>query len=87
MKFAVQHRGIHYFLIFALKHILLVLVRTHNICFEQKYEYSKKNQLKIVIFTAVKNRCILHGSVFIITRKGVVDPTTPLKLVCDILII
>ena len=24
----------------------------------------KKNQLKIVIFTAVKNRCILHGRVF-----------------------
>ena len=40
------YRGIHYFLIFALKHILWVLVRTaeavltctHNICFEQKYE-------------------------------------------------
>ena len=27
---------------------------------------SKKNQLKIVIFTAMKNRCILHGRVFII---------------------
>ena len=26
----------------------------------------KKNQLKIVIFTAVKNRCILHGRVFVI---------------------
>ena len=25
----------------------------------------KKNQLKIVIFTAVKNRCILHGRVFV----------------------
>ena len=24
-----------------------------------------KNQLKIVIFTAVKNRCILHGRVFV----------------------
>ena len=23
----------------------------------------KKNQLKIVIYTAVKNRCILHGRV------------------------
>ena len=60
--------GIHYFLIFALKHILWVLVRTcnHNYCFEQKYEKSKKkNQLKIVIFTAVKNCCILHGRLFI----------------------
>ena len=25
----------------------------------------KRNQLKIVIFTAVKNRCILHGRVFV----------------------
>ena len=34
--------GIHYFLIFALKYTLWVLVRTctHNICFEQK---NKKN--------------------------------------------
>ena len=47
------YRGLHYFLILALKHILWVLVRaaslrnrlieavltcTHNICFEQKYE-------------------------------------------------
>ena len=51
------YRGIHYSLIFALKHILCVLVRTeavltctHNICFEQKYENSKNNQMKIVIF-------------------------------------
>ena len=26
----------------------------------------KKYQVKIVIFTAVKNRCILHGHVFVI---------------------
>ena len=39
-----DYRGIHYFLIFALKHRLWVLVRTaeavltctHNLCFEQK---------------------------------------------------
>ena len=36
-------------LIFALKHRLWVL----------------KFQLKIVIFTAVKNRCLLHGPVFV----------------------
>ena len=41
------YRGIHYFLIFALKHILSVLIEavltcTHNIYFEQKYEKSKK---------------------------------------------
>ena len=28
----------------------------------------KKNQLKIVIFTAVKNRCMLHGHVFVMKR-------------------
>ena len=27
----------------------------------------KKIQLKIVIFTAVKNRCILHGRVFVMS--------------------
>ena len=42
-----------------------VLTCTHNIYFKQKYENSKKNQLKIVIFTAVKNRCILHGRIFV----------------------
>ena len=29
----------------------------------------KKNQLKIVIFTAVKNRCILYGRVFVMHTK------------------
>ena len=39
---------------------------THNLCFEQKYENSKKkNPLKTVIFTAVKNRCISQGRVFV----------------------
>ena len=35
--------------------------------FEQKYEKvkKKKNQLKHVIFTAVKNHCILHGRIFV----------------------
>ena len=28
----------------------------------------KKNQLKIVIFTEVKNRCILHGRVFVMVK-------------------
>ena len=67
----VVYRGWQYFLIIALKHILWVLVRTavltctHNKCFEQKYENSQKIKLKIVIFTAVKNCCILHGRVFV----------------------
>ena len=42
-----------------------VLMCPPNICFEQKYENSQKIHLKIVIFTAVKNRCILHGRVFV----------------------
>ena len=42
-----------------------VLTSTHNLCFEQKYENCQKNQLKIVIFTAVKNPCMLHGHVFV----------------------
>ena len=39
------YRGIHYFLIFAPKHIIndeAVLTCTRNICFEQKYENSQK---------------------------------------------
>ena len=34
----------------------------------------KKNQLKIVIFTAVKNLCILHGRVFILFSHFPVQP-------------
>ena len=48
----------------------MVQTFTHNLCFEQKYENSKKNQLKIVIFTDVKNRCMLHGRVFVMRRPG-----------------
>ena len=40
------------------------------ICFEPKYENSKKNKLKIVIFTAVIYRCILHGRVFVMYNKA-----------------
>ena len=36
----------------------------------------KKIQLKIVIFTAVKNRCILHGHVFVMGKVAV-------KLTCS----
>ena len=70
------YRGINYFLIFALKHILWVLVRTastctHNICFEQKYENRKTNQLKTVIFTAVNSPCMFHGRVFVMNLPGI----------------
>ena len=33
----------------------------------------KKNQLKIVIFTAVKNHCILHGRVFVMKILSILD--------------
>ena len=42
-----------------------VLTCTHNLCFEQKMKIVKKFQLKIVIFTDVKNRCMLHRHVFV----------------------
>ena len=48
---------------FALKHILWVLVPTIYVLRE-----NKKNIFfhpKIVIFKAMKNRCILHGRVFV----------------------
>ena len=39
---------------------------THNQCFEQKKEIvKKKNQMKIVIFTGVTNRCMVHGHVLV----------------------
>ena len=31
----------------------------------------KKFQLKIVIFSAVKNRCILHGRVFVMCLENI----------------
>ena len=36
----------------------------------------KTNQLKIVIFTAVKNRCILHGRVFVMCLNRAVAAQT-----------
>ena len=35
----------------------------------------KRIQLKIVIFTAVKNRCILHGRVFVMLNNKAADQT------------
>ena len=68
------YRGLHYYLIFALKHILWVLVRAtlmrRFLCVPSIYVLSKnmkrvkKNKLKIVNFTAVKTRYMLHGPVF-----------------------
>ena len=68
------YRGKHYFLNFALKHRLWVLVRTaslrctHNLCFEQKYENNTIFYPKIIIFTAVKNSSKLHGRVIVMSQ-------------------
>ena len=40
-----------------------VLTCIHNLCLGQNYEKSQQFQLKIVIFTAVKYRCLLQGNV------------------------
>ena len=40
------------------------LTCTRNICFEKKHE-TKNNQPKIVVFSAMKYCCILHGRVFV----------------------
>ena len=52
------YRGIQYFLIFALKHRLWV--PTINVLSKNKINI-RIFHLKINIFTAVKNCCILHG--------------------------
>ena len=38
---------------------------THNICFEGNIEKSKNKSTENCYFTVVKNRCILHGHVFV----------------------
>ena len=40
----------------------------------------KKFQLKIVIFTAVKYRCILHGNVCVMRNSGTVFPHEQLRV-------
>ena len=61
------YRGIHFFLIFALKHRLWVLVRTASVLSK-----NKKNitifQLKIFMFTVLKNCSILHGRFFVMIK-------------------
>ena len=69
------YRGIHNFLIFALKHRLWVLVRTGSDVYPQGMFSAKIRKLsffyiKIFIFTVVKYRCILHGHIFIMQCCG-----------------
>ena len=65
-------RGIYFFLIFALKHRSLVLVRTASVLTCTTIYVLSKNKkniaifhLKIIIFTAVKYYSILYGRVFV----------------------
>ena len=52
--------------------------------FEQKYETGKKIQLKIVIFTAMKNCNILHRRVFVMcticSEEGMLRPKSGEKV-------
>ena len=43
----------------------------------------KEIQLKIVIFTAVKNRCILRGCVFVMQQVGEVGEEGPTLWLCS----
>ena len=72
------------FLIFARKHRLWVLVRTplaavlmstHNLCFEQKYEKYQNFYLKIFIFLVVKFSVYLNRHVFVMGCKQNINQT------------
>ena len=66
------YRGIHYFLIFALKHRLWVLVPTINVLSKNKKKIIIFH-LKIKFFTAVKNYSILHGRVFVMDGQQTIN--------------
>ena len=53
------NKGIHYFLIFALKHRLWVLVSTTIYVLSNHMKKVKENQLKILMFTAVEYYTII----------------------------
>ena len=38
-----------------------------------KKKNSTENQPKIVVFTAVKKRCMLHGRVFVMSQRAAID--------------
>ena len=50
---------------------------THDLCFEQNYENSQRFSNENVLFTPLKNRCMLHGRVFVMTgpKKPVCEPS------------
>ena len=52
----------------------MVLTCSHDLCFEQKFIKSKKKKTsEIVIFTALKNHCMLHGRVFLMNLADAVS--------------
>ena len=59
---------------------MAVLTCTHNQCFEQNKKKVKHFQMKIVIFTSMKNRCMLHRRVFVMNIDR--EFTYLNKLVC-----
>ena len=69
--------GTHFFLIFALKHRLCLLVTeavltyTHNLCFRAKIREISQFFLKIIVFTAVKKCSILHWRACVIITKTI----------------
>ena len=67
------YRGIHFFLIFALKHRSWVLVRTAIYVLSKIKKYLTFFHMKITIFTAVKYCSILHGHVCVM--RSIFDPT------------
>ena len=58
-------KGIHYFLICALKH-KAVLTCTHNLCLRKNRKITSFFSSKINILTAFKNHCILHRHIYVI---------------------
>ena len=62
------------FLTFVLKHRLWVHVRTasactHDLCLSKNKLIINFFHLKIIVFTPVKNCCILHGRVLVMQKK------------------
>ena len=68
--------GVYFFLFFALKHRLWVLVRTaclseavltctHNLCFRVNIRKYRNFSSEIIVFTALKYYCLLNGRVIV----------------------
>ena len=85
----------HFFLIFALKHRLWVLVRTASVSGSNVYSNSmfcaktrkniKKFHLKIIIFSTFRNYCILHrGARYFVESHFVCTTFGRIRLLVDV---